>query len=504
MQIGRSNGMFPAPLYVALALSLLALAHPDPLRSIQRRLHGASSATVRWFLAHEASAAERPEEERVRAQLAEQVRGRVRSMLDRLESKAEATLHAADVSFGRPEHGGLQTSTEGMRGVVCRIIDRRSHGGSVDELVLDRFDRELEGSYAFVTVSGGRVGRRKNAEVLVGFLADGGVDSTDERRRPDPLARHARVKLMHHASGLSDSQATLAVLDSGSEPLRFLVEPAGVDALFPLSCSLWSDHQFDSKTGLLDSPVYSAESVGAVVPGGWSGKGSRGRWVPAGLRIGKIAIWGYQNESGVVAVQNFVEPIVEPESLATVTVWFPDADSRPDRGVGRAFLRDVEFEPVTMLRYRTPTASGRRLLAASSSGSSRAFPGGAAVVDGVRLLGRIETAGNGFGIVSPFGEPGDRQTFLFVPSAESRDPIEFEGEVTLREGDLVRLRVPQNLTLSSGDLFTGGGGLHYPSGLWIGPVTGTGSGFAVTRHRLLRDNDRRAEVVVRRPSGGRL
>jgi hypothetical protein len=379
---------------------------------------------------------------------------------------------------------------------------------------------------------------------LVGFLEPGGragastsstgADAVRVRllHADRPVAREddglwpGRVEPVRRVGAVAvpDPLASVGGQPGAGEPLRFLVEPAASIDPWPLRCTLLDD-PYRAARGLVgDPPVVRTASFGLDPLG----------FVPSGLRLGRLRAWGYplhgevergaerrlaEGDDGAefLPIGLFVEPAVRAAELVRVLLWREragGAGTAPEAGalVGPSPFAGGSLESVRVLRIAVPQPLGERWLAWSTAfelaGGGKTPAIGAAVVDGLRLVGTVARSGPGYAVIAPFGEPGERWP-LSLMSENGDDAEVLVAAVVGRTGRTVRARPvhgeSRGMRLTAGGprrghAFTGVGGRHLPAGLWLGRFVIDGDGVVVIERA---DTPARGELAVfRRLEGG--
>lgn len=400
--------LFPLGLYATLLLGFCALALPDLTAGAERWLTGVQCLPLRaWqnLLGRSAAAARR-------------------EPADRPPASFPARMRRAALR-------GARERVVGYEPIVCRVVATERSGGAElpSVLVLDRPGAEVEGCATFVTC----------ADALVGFLQ---AESEDGR---------ARVALLHDRAALRRVPARTG----GSAPRRFLVEPAGAVDPWPLRCVLFDD-AYRVALGFPEPEPVVTDPLDHDPQG----------LLPAGLRLGRVQVWGYAERKLVVGV--FVEPDFDPRLLVTVVLWQrPGAEPRPEP-------RSVAAEWVELRISSLAVRGGVRWFAAHA-GSVCLEPGAALVMDEA-LAGTVASSGNGFAFAAGLEESPSLCNFVVLPDDPVLDPVAVRGRILRQDGEL--WFAPQAPITTAGELFTGVGARQAPSGLWIGRVAPAAAGPA--------------------------
>lgn len=459
------SGWMPPALYALFAFALVALAQPRLIEGLERRMMQWASMPIRAFVGREVAAAD-PQDLREQA-LAE-------AWVDRQQSRAR---------FLVPDAGPMKEAARkrGLRPVIARVLDRR--GGDAEnrpqELILELKASDLPERERFVT----------RGNVLLGFVADSPVARLDRAGRPDPLADHLRISLLHRNDETEPVRCVPVATKVGGRDLVFLVEPALRSSRYPLHCTLFSDLQLASDvvddTYRVETTLFEDDPEGPL---------------PVGLAVGRLRVYGYQarragkDDRQVVPIDYFVEPELDSSVVSHVVLWTDVGSSIPRMGRPRDGLEEI---PVALLRFTVASAGGHRFLASTRAGRRRRLPLGAAVVRGERLLGFVDAAGVDFGVVAPLGEPGRELSLVILPNVAGKPPVALRAVCLGREGNLVRLSSLSAGEIPPGQAFTGTDGLDAPAGLWIGSVVRRNSSQFEIQHVDPRTISERAVVLSR-------
>ncbi|MBK8978245.1 MAG: hypothetical protein IPM29_20260 [Planctomycetes bacterium] len=449
----RTHQPFPVALYAGLVVALLGLVRPGPLRAVESV---AASVALLPLRAWAAVVGPRPGAAAAPAEARELAGERVTAALRQLERAASRRPAAIPVDWWP---------------VVARVVDRRGPGeGRTERLVLD-LPRAMLGPRALDSVT--RDG------TLLGFLDPHGLPPTDADGRPEPLAGLAQVRLVDDAGGPFGPRRVPVRVDAGERgSFEALVEPAAPIDRWPLRLAMLGDPYLAAEvrqgpfavwtSGLEDDPL------GAL---------------PVGLRLGTLRVFGYRDgPERALVIGLYVEPDQRADALAFVVLWVADralAQRAQRAALDARPLAGGRLDEVQLLRLDVAGATRERWLATCAGAVLRPLPRGAAVVDGERLLGVLDAAGLGSGVVAAFGQPGRRWSLTLVPATAERAPVELRARCVARDGDLVTLAAdePPPVELTRGaQLATGGDGPDLPAFVWIGPVLATDGARFVVRH----------------------
>jgi hypothetical protein len=325
---------------------------------------------------------------------------------------------------------------EGASGLLGHVLSRSGAGGAglPDRLVLDLVLGEDVRPLAPVLCG----------DALVGFVEDGDagaparvrlLNATPENEPPRRLAAEARP--------------VAARADEAPERLRFVVEPAGARDPFALHVlkpdlphlRTWgSDREFLARTAADED-------------------------VPPGLRIGRVRTLGYRDPDFVL--DWFLEPEVDPRAIHAVAVLGSVARGGPAESAERhPFAHGAVVEARALGRADCGSLS-RGFLARVPREARR----GAAVLDGLRCLGRIAWTHAGVALVRRFGDGGEVWPVLYrerrgqAPEALVLRSRGWRGDACLFEVSFAR-RTP--MAGSRGTLFTGAVSYDCPKGLLLG------------------------------------
>jgi len=319
-----------------------------------------------------------------------------------------------------------------MAGILCRVIARegRGGGGLPASLLLDRRVRDLVGCQSFVTYG----------DRLVGFL--------DLDGRPEDLAR---VRLLNDRERRRRMTARVRLNDTWQ---NFVVEPAATRDEFPLRVQTMEDpyslSQIENSGQVVETVDLGKDPVGAI---------------PAGLRVGRLRVFGYATGSRVVPVQLYVTPEQDPRAISAVIVWRP-RQGHPIAPVAVGHARSK----VHLLHLPAPKPMRERWFVSSTSGL--AIPEGAALVHGRRLVGTVVTTGTGSALAARFGSVGRVWSVTLLPDDPNRAPSDLLVRVRSRDVQGVHLTIlAGRLEGESGRLFSGANGRHCPGGLLLGQVS---------------------------------
>ena len=438
----RSRVAFPVGLYGVLLLALCWLVLPAVFNPFGRLLLGLACLPHQWVshaggqpsLAADANTADQ--------------------LLD-LSTALRRRAWRSDVEAGR------QFMPQAMEPLLCRVVavQGRGGGGMPCELLLDRSYAELSGCADLVT----------SGEQLLGFLARPGVGPAAEDRLEDP----ARVLLLGHPRGRSVA-ARFAVdrPDASAGELRCVVEAAAVVDPAPLRTVLHDDPYLAAKL------LQSGATVSTMrLDADWVGA------VPAGLRLGRTRVWGYDTGDSVLTIGVYVEPQADPRTLAQVALW----QAVPGFAV-------VE-QPVSLADARLwplPDGRGGRWLLSSSV----SVPDGAAVVQDGVCLGTARGVAFGQALVTSFAASRQSWALWLLPDDPALAPRGYYGQVVRANTTTAWFR-PRNVDAVpvAGYVFTGGGQPHCPAGLRIGPAEPTIGSNWLQITLPLRSGSQQVEVV---------
>jgi hypothetical protein len=431
---GRTQGLastrqaFPVALYASLLVALLFLLRPAALQPLQSAAAALQSLPLRalGLLAAQPSARTAAASERAFAFAALRVDA----------WRASRSAQAA----ARPD--GVPADLL-PRWVPVR--ERRGEAGAgPTELLLDLPRAALgTGVAAFVTVG----------EVLVGFLEPLPVLDAD-----DPCRGAARVSLLQRRVRGGLPRRVPAFIDAEDGPLAVVVEPAASIDAWPLRCVLPAD------------PYRAASLRSSDLPVRTSGLGDDPLGpLPPGLSIGALQVYGYAGADGrVLPIGLFVAPAIPAEAIHAVTVWTGERGAaavvtpRPLDGGLLFAARGSRLPVATSVRARW-------FVTTRELGGAWLRPG-AALVHGERLVGVLDTAGLGYGVVAPFGQPGRSWAITLVPEGGG-PPVDVAARALRRTGRVeLELAAPLDGGFERGQAFSGAGGRDLPTGLWIGPA----------------------------------
>lgn len=443
----------PIALYALLLIAAAALAMPEVPRRVQAAWLALASLPLR------AGAGFAPEVVAAEAD-ASAVAERVAARCARLVARHETAALAGHAAF----------APAGFAPVVVRVraVEGRGAAGVPTRLVIDYPVAALRDCLSFVTFG----------DVLVGFVVE-----PEDRGGASPQSAAVEVGLLHdRRDGTPRRIVAAAALADGD--LRFVLEPAGSVDRWPLRCRTVEDPYRLSRLTHSGQPVRTAaiadDPLGAV---------------PAGLNVGTLELWGYP---GLGAIDVFVAPARDPETLSSVVLWRRQA-AGPATGLAPAGRHGVRA--VTL--PGADSVPAHWLLRAADG-----LTAGAAVVEGERLRGIVSVAFGGFGLGAPFGRRGARWALTLLPRATGEAPMDFVARVASEQEDppgqaassaeryprrWVRLlpEADQPLTPAVGELFTAVNGRACPPGLWIGDAVVRPSALAPAGY----------EVWVRLPQG---
>jgi hypothetical protein len=365
-----------------------------------------------------------------------------RQRLASLGAELALRLRRQDVEAGRSVLPGQYEP------VFCAVREvlgdgpRRGGGGHPAELRLALSHGELADCAGFVT----------KGDALLGFLVRAGTGDAADDDPADP----ARVHLLHHRA-VPPVYAAMSVPDGGQ--LRLVVRGAATVDPAPLRADLWDDPYRAARLDRGGDIVRTlAIDDGAVQ-------------VPAGLRLGRTRIWGYEGGAGdeVLTIGVFVVPPYEPRALSHVVVW-----------------RDTRLAPVaSAVPAATPAPTPQAVIVRDLPGAvhgrhllvgEQPVPDGAAVVQDGLFLGTARGLAFGMGLVTSFPASRQRWSLLLLPDDPAAAPQELSGEIVRADRGEAWLRWRADASdaggtrLPAGQLFTGSNGAHCPPGLWIGSV----------------------------------
>lgn len=448
---GSLRSLFPVSLYAGLLVAVLALLQPQAVRGVEGWSAVAIAQPLRFWTgfdltAHRVGAERREAEQR-------DVARRVESLLRRLDRTAPA----------RPGTVVDQRHLPTVRAVVER---RGGVQGWPSRLVLDVRRDALADAAHLVT----------RGTALIGFLDPDPVPVRDARGRSDRWAGHAQVRLLHDpgAEGLPRRvPARLRVEDSDAPALAFLVEPASALDRLPLRCALFDDPYRAARLRRTDLEVETSgladDPLGVV---------------PQGLGLGSLEIYGYSDGGVAVPIGVYVRPHHQSASLSHVVLWTTRNVADEIRGL-RAGAGSARRVALRLTRLPVPTDVRFRWMAALRDDGFESLPVGAAVVDGERLIGVLESTGPGFGMVAPFGQPGRIWSLVLDPgSADGRGIVEVQARGELRQGGQVMLRRigDGELPAPGAEVFTAGAGPDEPPFLWVGRLVAVDGERFVVEH----------------------
>lgn len=361
--------------------------------------------------------------------------------------------------------GARQWVPTDLQPVHCRVLSRGGRGGgggAASELILDRSYRELSDCTGWVTFGDG----------LVGFLAAVGRGPAAD----DEWEDRARVLLLNHPRSPS-VPAFLEDPDLGR--LRFSVEAAGSVDRWPLRTRFHEDPYRAVRLGRRDAEVFTDRLQQSVFEVD----------VPPGLRLGRSRLWGYEG----LPIGVFVEPEPPLDEVASVVLW------RRNAAVPSRLRQPFEVGAASPVRLlQVPTAGGSRYYVDGIHGE---LPDGAALVDGVRLLGRVHGFAFGTGLGEPFGLLGQRWDVIVLPDDRSQPPRTAVVTVAAAAEGLLELHADGGLPESVGHLFTGVNGRHCPAGLYLGPVRSEPGRPRVLQLRWVGVDKRRGQGVYVQGTG---
>ena len=185
--------------------------------------------------------------------------------------------------------------------------------------------------------------------------------------------------------------------------------------------------------------------------------------LPPGLVLGRLDSLGYLDRNYVL--RRFVEYRWHPRSLVRVGILFEDDEVVPH---ARDFDYPAKRRSAVDLLWISPAGLGYRRAIVRG----RAVAVGAAVLDGLRCVGLVESAGLGLGLVASIGDRGQRIPVIWHDGRRTR-------ALLLRglglDGGTARFWVehPRDLaerSLLEGRVLSGAYGPRFPAGLLIGRV----------------------------------
>ena len=442
----RVGTVFPVALYASLLVALLGLLRPQLFAPIEAVLQSVACLPIRAVSL--VSGADHDPAADDRHALAA-------GLLD------AAWRRVVDVDAARPPGVDLTWVP-----VPATVLERRGATSArpPDRLVLSVRREDLGAAAPFVTFR----------EALVGFLDPAPLPDRDAAGAADALAGAAVVRALHHRV---PRRVPAEIEVAGEGLLRMLVEPAAGADDGLLHGTMFDDHylaaQLEADPGVVRTSGLATDPLGVL---------------PRGLTIGAMRIFGYAvpGSDRVVPIDLRVEPAVSPAAVAHVVLWVP-----PEAAAARG--RALRTEPATgreavEVRVRAmpvPTEARTRWLATTVRSRFRTLTPGSAVVDGSRLIGVLDAAGAGFGVLAPFGQPERRWTVVLLPDDPSRGTLPLVVRVRSRDGARVVLE-PVGVSLSEladvlpGQVLTGGTDGRVPAGLWVGPASlAPDAGFSV-------------------------
>ena len=205
--------------------------------------------------------------------------------------------------------------------------------------------------------------------------------------------------------------------------------------------------------------------------------------VPAGLRLGRTRIWGYDMGDSLLTIGVYVKPLVDPRTLAQVVLW---------QAVPGVALAEQPPPRARARLWPLPDGRGGRWLLSSSV----SVPDAAAVIQDGVCLGTARGVAFGQALVTSFAASRQRWSLWLLPDDVDLPPVGLQGEVVRAESTTAwfRPRIAAAVPVA-GFVFTGGGQPFCPPGLLIGraePVIG-GDLLRITTPR--RSGSQQVEVV---------
>jgi len=429
----QGRQVFPVALYASLLAAVLALVQPRALRVLE-----SACATLQVLPL------------RAQGLLGVRVaRAANEGEVQRLDAAVRAVdaLRGRRLAAARRRPVGVPIDLVGWSiPVRSRALERGRAGPSELRLAVSR--ASLPGGVAsFVTVG----------DALVGFL------TADENPEDERLG--ARVRLLHAAERGQLPRRVPAWIAADDGPLPVVVEPASTIDAHPLRCVLPADPYRAATIGAGEPTVLTSglpdDPLGPL---------------PRGLRIGSLRVEGYRDAAGdVVPIGLFVEPALPPDSLHAVVVWVPSGTASELLPVVRPLSQGALFAARSS---RLPVASSVRVrwFVTTDVLADAWLRAGAALVHGERLVGVLATAGLGYGIVAPFGQPGRSWPITLLPD-DGRAPIDLAAPAVARDGTTVTLAVDGPAArFGAGHAFTGASIPDVPAGLYLGPYSVEGDG----------------------------
>lgn len=458
----QGRQVFPVALYASLLVAVLALVQPAALRVLESACATLQVLPLRaqgLLGARVARAADASEVERIDA-----------------AARAVDALRARRAAAARRRPAGVPFGLVGWPIPVEARGRERGRGGPSELQLAIAWEELPPGVAPFVTVG----------DALVGFLA--GPDS-DAAAGP---ADRARVRLLHASERGALPRRVPAWIAADDGPLPVVVEPASTIDAHALRCVLPADpYRAATIAGGEHEVLTSGLEDDPLGP------------LPRGLRIGTLRVEGYRDAGGdVVPIGLFVAPAVPPESVHAVVVWVPGALASS----GAPTFRPLGHGELFAARSsRLPVSSSVRVRwFVTTDVLADAWLGdGAALVHGERLVGVLATAGLGYGVVAPFGQPGRSWPITLLPD-DGGAPVDLMARATARDGTRVTLEATGSaIAPVSGWAFTGASIPDVPAGLYLGPcvVTASAEGASLVVEHV--DPEQESALAVFRHDGSR-
>ncbi len=509
--------LFPVGLWVTLFVAAVALVVPRPFARVESTL----AAVVSWPLQPWASL--RGDDVQPERLDGADASNHWTPLGDHLSAEAVGVPVAVRRDFGAAP-------------IACRVVGLAGRrGGRFTELVLDRTWDEVRRVSPHVTSAG----------VLVGVMGRRGRGSS----RDDMPTDLARVLLLHHR----DATPVPAALIHPQGRLRCIVEPSRAGAMLPLQTEIWDDPYAAARlvgSGSLvltedlaaDVERNAAFGVGIAEASFSSGETSttRGelsdgmelvgtdawlpRGLPGGLVLGRLAVWGYEEQGRTLPIGLYVQPALEPFNITAVSLWRGTDDSAAEELLLPLEARGTMVQAALV---RLPTPHGPCWLLVGKE----ALPdGGALLVDGL-FVGPARALGGSRGLAVPLEQRREAFSFTLWPDGDGAGKT-FRALVTPADAAFAELRgagdvthdpraplQPLRVTASEGprlDLVAGWlttgvqttdplSARHAPPGLLIGravPVPGQPGALYVDRvphpSQRMRADGEPPEVIVYR------